>query len=738
VFAGRRPGGWAAVFLTAVAGSTFVAPALAGANSTASPGRQQLVATTQVPSSGLSSTMVELFAKAHGLPVSWVAGVGSGSFHEDTVDGVTWAEARFDPTGTADQVDFQDGGGIGVFVERAGDWSYAKAAVSNGCAVGLPETVNQAWGLDNPSSCGIEEPQARASSEAVSGVGAIAASQVGVLDNPAATSSTYSASNDCNPYTAIESPSEPACDADSTITDADGSTTTVQNHTEFWCSDFAKWVWSQAGQPDTDVLNGDASSFYTWGQDNGDTLTVDGTNVQVGDAVVLYSPSVTPGPGVYAAHVGIIVGVSGSSVTTVNGDFFINSGQTIGVYEQTNSSLAQYASAAEDTSGEQWVLVAPSTNSPPPPPALLGITAVLQSDGNQNVYYVGANGQVYDWYFDSSGWSNAQLGSGEAVASGTGLAAVLQSDGNQNVYYVGANGQVYDWYFDSSGWSNAQLAASSSQPPALTSADSTTMSVGSAGSFTVTTTGIPTPSLSESGTLPSGITFINNGNGTATLAGTPSTATVGPYSINITASNGVAPDATQDFTLTVSGLATTTTPTVKPTSVTRGSKVTYKATVSTSSGTPTGSVTFSIGTTTICSASLKSAEASCASTKAPTGSDTVTASYAGDNTYAASTGSTTVKVTVDPTTTTASVDPTSATKGQAVTYSATVTSSQGVPTGTVVFTIGSKTICTAALKSGTATCTSTKAPKGSDTVTATYKGSANDGTSVGTTTLKVT
>ena len=690
MFAGRRPGGWAAVFLTAVAGSTFVAPALAGANSTASPGRQQLVATTQVPSSGLSSTMVELFAKAHGLPVSWVAGVGSGSFHEDTVDGVTWAEARFDPTGTADQVDFQDGGGIGVFVERAGDWSYAKAAVSNGCAVGLPETVNQAWGLDNPSSCGIEEPQARASSEAVSGVGAIAASQVGVLDNPAATSSTYSASNDCNPYTAIESPSEPACDADSTITDADGSTTTVQNHTEFWCSDFAKWVWSQAGQPDTDVLNGDASSFYTWGQDNGDTLTVDGTNVQVGDAVVLYSPSVTPGPGVYAAHVGIIVGVSGSSVTTVNGDFFINSGQTIGVYEQTNSSLAQYASAAEDTSGEQWVLVAPSTNSPPPPPALLGITAVLQSDGNQNVYYVGANGQVYDWYFDSSGWSNAQL------------------------------------------------AASSSQPPALTSADSTTMSVGSAGSFTVTTTGIPTPSLSESGTLPSGITFINNGNGTATLAGTPSTATVGPYSINITASNGVAPDATQDFTLTVSGLATTTTPTVKPTSVTRGSKVTYKATVSTSSGTPTGSVTFSIGTTTICSASLKSAEASCASTKAPTGSDTVTASYAGDNTYAASTGSTTVKVTVDPTTTTASVDPTSATKGQAVTYSATVTSSQGVPTGTVVFTIGSKTICTAALKSGTATCTSTKAPKGSDTVTATYKGSANDGTSVGTTTLKVT
>ena len=55
--------------------------------------------------------------------------------------------------------------------------------------------------------------------------------------------------------------------------------------------------------------------------------------------------------------------------------------------------------------------------------------------------------------------------------------------------------------------------------------------------------------LSETGTLPSGVTFVDNGDGTATLAGTATVA--GTYPLTITASNGTAPDATQPFTLTV-------------------------------------------------------------------------------------------------------------------------------------------------------------------------------------------
>ncbi len=88
------------------------------------------------------------------------------------------------------------------------------------------------------------------------------------------------------------------------------------------------------------------------------------------------------------------------------------------------------------------------------------------------------------------------------------------------------------------------------QAPAITSSASTTFAVGSAGTFTVNATGFPTPVLSLSGTLPSGVSFVDNGNGTATLSGTPAANTVGTHNFTITASNGVSPAATQNFTLT--------------------------------------------------------------------------------------------------------------------------------------------------------------------------------------------
>ena len=82
---------------------------------------------------------------------------------------------------------------------------------------------------------------------------------------------------------------------------------------------------------------------------------------------------------------------------------------------------------------------------------------------------------------------------------------------------------------------------------------STTSTVGAAGSFTVTTTGSPVPTLTEAGALPSGVTFKSNGNGTATLSGTPGAGSAGSYSLTITASNGVGSAATQSFTLAVNG-----------------------------------------------------------------------------------------------------------------------------------------------------------------------------------------
>ena len=72
--------------------------------------------------------------------------------------------------------------------------------------------------------------------------------------------------------------------------------------------------------------------------------------------------------------------------------------------------------------------------------------------------------------------------------------------------------------------------------------------MGSLGSFPVTASGFPASTFSETGPLPTGVTLDPS---TGILFGTPAVGTGGIYPITITASNGVSPDATQSFTLTV-------------------------------------------------------------------------------------------------------------------------------------------------------------------------------------------
>jgi alpha-tubulin suppressor-like RCC1 family protein len=93
------------------------------------------------------------------------------------------------------------------------------------------------------------------------------------------------------------------------------------------------------------------------------------------------------------------------------------------------------------------------------------------------------------------------------------------------------------------------------QPPEITSPAGASTGMRSPFSFTVTTTGTPTAAISESGTLPAGVTFTDNGNGTATLAGTAAAGTAGSYPITITASNNMGSPASQLFTLTVTSAA---------------------------------------------------------------------------------------------------------------------------------------------------------------------------------------
>ena len=83
------------------------------------------------------------------------------------------------------------------------------------------------------------------------------------------------------------------------------------------------------------------------------------------------------------------------------------------------------------------------------------------------------------------------------------------------------------------------------------SATSTTFTAGSPGTFTVTTVGNPAATISLAGTLPAGVTFVDNGDGTGTLSGTPAAGSGGVYPLTFAAVNGVLPNSTQSFTLTV-------------------------------------------------------------------------------------------------------------------------------------------------------------------------------------------
>jgi hypothetical protein len=88
-------------------------------------------------------------------------------------------------------------------------------------------------------------------------------------------------------------------------------------------------------------------------------------------------------------------------------------------------------------------------------------------------------------------------------------------------------------------------------PPTIASATTVTFSVGQPGKFVVKGAGVPAPALTEIGGLPAGITFTDNGNGTATVAGTPGPGTAGAYPTTVVAVNGTNPPAIKPLTVNV-------------------------------------------------------------------------------------------------------------------------------------------------------------------------------------------
>jgi LmbE family N-acetylglucosaminyl deacetylase len=91
--------------------------------------------------------------------------------------------------------------------------------------------------------------------------------------------------------------------------------------------------------------------------------------------------------------------------------------------------------------------------------------------------------------------------------------------------------------------------------PSLTGPSNASFTVGTGGSVNLASAGSPTPALSASGEMPAGLTFVDNGDGTATISGEPAAGVVAPgssrvFPLTISATSGLG-TATGEFTLTV-------------------------------------------------------------------------------------------------------------------------------------------------------------------------------------------
>jgi hypothetical protein len=158
-----------------------------------------------------------------------------------------------------------------------------------------------------------------------------------------------------------------------------------------------------------------------------------------------------------------------------------------------------------------------------------------------------------------------------------------------------------------------------------------------------------------------------------------------------------------------------------------GANVTFTATAASSNGIPTGTVNFQNGATLLGTATLNgSGAATFSTTSLPLGANSITAVYAGSTNYTGSTSAALVQ-SVEQTgvmTLTSSGSPSQ--PGSAVTFTAAITGTSPVATGTVTFSDGSVVLGTATLNgSGIATLTTSSLPLGTNTITASYGGDAD-------------
>jgi uncharacterized protein (TIGR03437 family) len=293
-------------------------------------------------------------------------------------------------------------------------------------------------------------------------------------------------------------------------------------------------------------------------------------------------------------------------------------------------------------------------------------------------------------FFDGA----TSLGAGSV--NGSGQAAISTSFASAGGHSITA---VYN--------SDATYASSTSSPSTQTvNAASTTTTLASSGSpsvfgqsvtFTATVAAVAPGAGTPTGSVQfkEGVNVLGTGTltaGTATFS--TSALSVATHSVtatylgdpNFVTSASSATNQVVNQAATTTALVSSLNPSVYATSVT------FTATVNVTSpgaGTPTGTVTFKDGAATLGSGTLNASRVATFSTSALTGgSHSITAAYSADANFSASTSSVVTQVVNRAATSTALSSTGPALVSSTQTFTATVTSSAGTPTGTVTFTDG--------------------------------------------------
>ena len=243
--------------------------------------------------------------------------------------------------------------------------------------------------------------------------------------------------------------------------------------------------------------------------------------------------------------------------------------------------------------------------------------------------------------------------------------------------------------------------------------------------------------------------------GSATVQSSPGNAEVdlstdslnaGTYSVTATYQGDAnylpCTSGTLPFTVSQGSAAFTLTPSNNPSSV--GQPVTFIAhDNSNGAPSPSGSVTFKDGATTLGSGTLTLGQANFTSSALSAGTHSITVMYGGDSNYTGSTSAaltqtvSSAKTTGTQTTVASSLNPSII--GQPVTFTATVSGSgSGTPTGTVNFKDGGTVVDTATLVDGSASFMDQSLTAGAHSITVVYSGDSNySGSTSGTLTENV-